>query len=137
MKFLLVIAAFPTILNALTLEEVKTRADISHKKCFETTNANEDTVAKIRSHDFSEDDPVVREQILCYSQEVGYMNSNGEMNLEFMRRRASPYINFAEIDNDRKFSECTRPKASDVPVDLFITRLLKCLYTEFPDVLLG
>nr|AVH84913.1 odorant binding protein 6 [Harmonia axyridis] len=135
MKFLLVIAALTTILNALTLEEMTTRADISHKKCFETTNANEDTVAKIRSHDFSEDDPVVREQILCYTQEVGFMNSMGELNQEFMRRRASSLINFAENDNDRKFSECTRPRASDVPVDLFITRLLKCLYTEFPDVL--
>ncbi|XP_045460708.1 uncharacterized protein LOC123671086 isoform X2 [Harmonia axyridis] len=134
MKFLLVIAALTTILNALTIEEMETRADISHKKCFETTNANEDTVAKIRSNDFSEDDPVVREQILCYSQEVGYMNSNGEMNLELMRRWASPYINFAENDNDRKFSECTRPRASDVPVDLFITRLMKCLHTEFHDV---
>nr|AVH84927.1 odorant binding protein 20 [Harmonia axyridis] len=135
MKFLLVIAVLPAVLNALSVEELTARADITHKNCFESTNANMNTVAKIRSHDFSEDDSVVREQIFCYSQEVGYINSKGEMNQEFMRRRVSPLINFAENDNEKKFSECTRPRDSVVPVDLFITRLLKCLYSNFPSVM--
>ncbi|CAH1363856.1 unnamed protein product [Tenebrio molitor] len=128
MKLLCYLISFTLLVTvqAITLEQAETMYKIG-SKCQNEPGVSQDIVNRARNDDW-EDDPKLKQQILCVSKKLGLATESGEMVVDSWRsglRKVS--INDEEVE--RIVNECVVKK--DTPEETAFNAV-KCVHKKKP-----
>lgn len=89
MKFLIIVALLGVAAAAPFTEEQLKKGQLHVKKCLGETGVKAETVAKLKSGDFSDDDDSVQCFALCFFREAQFMDAQGNQNKDIIIAKLS------------------------------------------------
>lgn len=103
MKFI-ILFAFIAAVSAVPFTDEQLKKGQAHvKKCIGETGVKQETVAKLKAGDFSEDDEAVQCFALCFFREAEFTDADGNQNRDVIIAKLS-------VDKDKKDVEAAYEK---------------------------
>nr|QUP79543.1 odorant binding protein 50 [Monochamus saltuarius] len=121
---LLVLTLFLVVKAELTLEQLK-KLKVHREECAKQTGVDPELVAKARTGNVV-DDPKLQEHILCMFRRIGFINEEGKIQTDVLRRKLVDVIKDEELANSL-IAECV--VAASTP-QLTASGSFKCFYTK-------
>lgn len=98
-----------SFLKGLNEEQTEKLNKLS-KECRALSGVSQDTISNARNGNF-EDDPKLKEQILCIAKKVEIMTESGEVNNEVLRRKLRKVADSDE-EAEKVFNKCATKKST-------------------------
>ncbi|CAH0551621.1 unnamed protein product [Brassicogethes aeneus] len=125
MKFIILcFAVVATVYAGVLTDEQRHKLLSFHNECAKETGVNEDLIGEAMMGNFS-DDPTFKDQILCFSKKIGFLDASGKIDVETMKNKFKMMHDHDDEKIDEVVEKCG--KDMDTPEDTAV-ELMKCLF---------